>query len=468
MNKLKFLILIAILHSWVLSTADEWIIRPGAYESIEHWDDQYFKVSQNGKFGLWNEAGECVVPIEADSITPFYQDRALVLKDNDYKYQILGCLERNGGYTQFSRPYFIFKYYNFFSEGLLPVYDENDDLGYINPTGISILGFDGSYSQIRPFTEGYAVVMSNNDDYYLVNQLGQAQNITFNQSVDIYGLTNVYDGKAYIMKTKIKWWSYDIYTHKTQKETIESRVLDYLYCPACISGRPTKVPYDTKLKKNSYQLVKTDAGLGLIDESDTANSIKVNQDESTIKYYGGQQPYAKFKIETPEKYSDIDLVVKVTEKNGSQPIDYSVEKGEYLIKCNSFSDSISFIVEIEDEGLLLNKSELTYLLQKIDRTSIPLKVSLSTTDNRANENDLVAVVAILSNPGDTEVTTTISLTGSPAFIEKTQKVTIPPNGSKKVTSYFKVTKKLSNLSVIASTDRGESASLKIKELNPFY
>lgn len=468
MKLLKLFCLTAILLSPAISVASEWIIRPGAYDSIEHWDDQYFKVTQNGKIGLWNESGQCVVPIEADSITPFYHDIAVVFKKWNDSYQILGSLVRDKGYHKFSKPYSVFMNYGFYSEGLMPVIDENNDLGYIDAEGSQILGFDGMYYRLRPFTEGYAVVMSVQQDYYLVNQLGQAQNISFNKSINILGITNVLDGKAYIMQSKLKWWSYDIYTQSTQKEQMPSTSYDYLFCPTCLSGRPTEVPFDKPVAGGYYQFVETNSGLGLIRDTDDKNPISIVQSESLLKYYPEQTPYAKFKIDLPEKYASIDLAIQVTDKNGSVPVSYSMENGEYVIKCDQGADSKSFIVEIEDDGLLLSKNELAYQFEKLVHEALPLKVTLHTSGTQANENDLVAVVATLTNPGDTEVTTSVSLSGSPAFIEKVQKVTVPANGTARVTSYFKVTKKLSNATVIASTDRGETASLKLRELNPFY
>lgn len=76
-------------EGWAVVTADgEEIISFGEYQEISGFNKGFAQVKQNGKYGIINEAGELVVPVEYDTIQNFYSQQwfAAKLEKSGKKY----------------------------------------------------------------------------------------------------------------------------------------------------------------------------------------------------------------------------------------------------------------------------------------------------------------------------------------------------------------------------------------------
>lgn len=63
-------------EGWAVVTADgEEVVSFGEYQEIAGFTQGFAKVKQNGKYGIIDEAGEVVVPIEYDFIRTFYAEK---------------------------------------------------------------------------------------------------------------------------------------------------------------------------------------------------------------------------------------------------------------------------------------------------------------------------------------------------------------------------------------------------------
>ena len=176
-----------------------WQMQPSDYNQVERISSTLFKVERNGKIGLINADGTIVAPVVNDNISDCYEHKALITSSDGHGERITGCLTDNGMYYGYATKFYTLNGQKFFSDGLISVADENGKLGYIDERGNQIVGFDGKYSRIKPFTEGHAAVMKNKK-YVLINKEGDEMRFIYSKGVGaaIAGCTNVYNGKAYV------------------------------------------------------------------------------------------------------------------------------------------------------------------------------------------------------------------------------------------------------------------------------
>ena len=251
-KKIGILTLLILLSLGTTAQTIVWQLKPTDYSGIERFGPDLYQVKKDGKIGLIRSDGSVVIPIGYTEMTGFYEHKALVLNDesdSDGNPRILGYLTDEGRYVQFSSSYFSLKGLAFYSDGMLPVNDAKGRRGYLDERGSSVLGFDGKWSSIMPFTEGHAVVFTGKKGdlkYHLIDKDGNYARFLLGNGIELYGGKNVYNGKAMVWDTNGKFYNYDVLTGKcSSSKQPANKQNDYLYCFIDITGRGKTAPYNT-------------------------------------------------------------------------------------------------------------------------------------------------------------------------------------------------------------------------------
>ena len=174
MNKNSFILSISfsVIVLSVYSQTAIWQIKPTDYDKIERLGRTLYIVQKNNKIGIVNEQGTILAPPENDNLGMFYEHKALITLQDSKGERIIGVLSDDETFHKFSNKFYTLNGQKFYSDGVLSVSDENGKVGYIDDKGNQILGFDGKYTKIKPFCEGYASVFKNKK-YYLITLDGE-------------------------------------------------------------------------------------------------------------------------------------------------------------------------------------------------------------------------------------------------------------------------------------------------------
>ena len=186
MKKLLLFLLVSFSISHLMAQSMEWLCRPGKFSDIQYMGFDLFKVRNNvDKWGIVSAEGKEVLDVEYDSITPFVENRALIMDEAGRR--ILGILDTNGDIIKsFENEEIYATSYPYYKDGLLGYKERNGLCGYINSMGrISI---SARFYLAAPFQDGVATVQYADGDGY-------------------YGLINKSGGSAIISDTKYKYLS---------------------------------------------------------------------------------------------------------------------------------------------------------------------------------------------------------------------------------------------------------------------
>lgn len=386
-----------------------WQMRPTEYNQIERLSSSLFKVERNGKIGLINANGTIVAPVVNDNISDFYEHKALITSNDGHGERITGCLTDNGNYYGYTTRYYTLNGQKFFSDGVISVSDENGKLGYIDEKGNQIVGFDGKYSRIKPFTEGYATVMKNKK-YVLIDKAGDEMRFVYSKGVGaaIAGCTNVYRGIAYVYDeyggSDRSYFIYDAVRKSGIEKTkrIKDTTMDYLYCYQSVSGRSKEPPFE-KMRPYSglkglaasqtngmfgymsssstivpYQfssasqfedglaIVNINGMMGILRFVDGA-SFNVTTPLDKHDFYAGNNVSCRFVLSVPSIWQgkNIDVILKdingsvISTTNNSGTFSFSVQP--------STSGPSEYSVVVIGEGICLYENKITYTFNKRER-----------------------------------------------------------------------------------------------------
>ena len=386
-----------------------WQMLPTDYNQIERISSTLFKVVRNGKIGLINADGTLVSPVINDNISDYYEHKALITSSDGHGERITGCLTDNGLYYGYATKFYTLNGQKFFSDDLISVADENGKLGYIDERGNQIVGFDGKYSRIKPFTEGHAVVMKNKK-YVLINKDGDEMRFVYSKGVGaaIVGCTNVFNGKAYVYDeyggNDRSYFIYDAVRKSDLEKTgrVKNTAMDYLYCYQSVSGRTKDVPFE-KMKPYSGMkgLVASQVGgkYGYVSGGSTivpcqfqsASQFEdglaivcINGQTGILKFvdgasfdvtvpmvkhdfYVGNRVSCSFNLSIPSvwKGKNIDVILKdingsaISTTNTSETYTFSVEP--------SVSGQLEYYVVVNGEGMCLYENKIYYTFNKRER-----------------------------------------------------------------------------------------------------
>lgn len=408
-KKLYFSTLFACLAICGNSQTVIWQMQPTDYNQIERISSTLFKVVRNGKIGLINADGTMVAPVVNDNISDCYEHKAIITSSDGHGERITGCLTDNGMYYGYATKFYTLNGQKFFSDGLISVADENGKLGYIDERGNQIVGFDGKYSRIKPFTEGHAAVMKNKK-YVLINKEGDEMRFVYSKGVGaaIAGCTNVYNGKAYVYDeyggNDRSYFIYDAVRRSDLVKTgrVKDTTMDYLYCYQSVSGRAKDVPYE---KMEPYSGMK---GLAAIQVSgmygyggggstivpcqfssasqfeDGLAIVSINGQMGILKYvdgasfdvtvptvkhdfYAGNSVSCSFNLSIPSIWQGKNIDVILKDISGSA-ISITNTAGTYSFSVKpSVSGQIEYSVVVNGEGLRLYESKINYTFNKRER-----------------------------------------------------------------------------------------------------
>ena len=386
-----------------------WQMPPTDYNQIERISSTLFKVVRNGKIGLINADGTMVAPVVNDNISDCYEHKALITSNDGHGERITGCLTDNGIYYGYSTKYYTLNGQKFFSDDLISVADENGKLGYIDERGNQILGFDGKYSRIKPFTEGHATVMKNKK-YVLINKDGDEMRFVYRKGVGaaIAGCTNVYNGKAYVYDefggSDRSFFIYDA-VRKSDIEKIgriKNTAMDYLYCYQSVSGRTKEIPFE-KMKpysgrkglaaslsngmygylsggspivpcqfssasqfEDGLAIVNINGQMGILKFVDGA-SFDVTTPTAKHDFYAGNSVSCSFNLSIPSIWQGRSIDVILKDINGSA-ISTTNTSGTYTFSVKpSASGQLEYSVIVNGEGMCLYESTINYTFNKRER-----------------------------------------------------------------------------------------------------
>lgn len=385
-----------------------WQMPPTDYSKVEPVGKDLFRVVKNGKIGLIRSDGSIVATVENDLMGQFYEHYALLTYMDGHGERISGCLSDDGRYFPFSKKYYTLNGQKFFSDGLLSVADDKGMLGYVDCFGNAVVGFDGKYKRIKPFTEGYAAVLSKEKSkYVLINKEGDEARFLYGGNgvgVAIGGCTNVYKGKAYVYdeygEKEGKFYIYDTSTKEPLKKAskIRNTRKDYLYCYSEITGRGKEIPftdYGYKGEKglspnlenglygfateegtllppqftsatsfsDGYAIVELAGKYGILKYIE-GMSFNVSSTSDAIKFYAGNTARCNFRLEVPNAWSSQAITVLVKDGDGT-PLKVTKVGESYSFDARpSTTSQATYSVTVSAASLKLYECDLSYSFVK--------------------------------------------------------------------------------------------------------
>lgn len=495
-----------------------WAMKPGVYKGIERFLPGFFLVTNDEGMGVVNGNGDVIVEPRATRITGFYENKALVLKNEGKSERILGILSSNGSYVKVENKYYTIKGQELFSEGYLTVTDSSGKVAFMNSNGVIEKEF--SDTSLSPFSEGFATV-GEGDGFHIIDKKFnpvQIENLPF-MGARIEGGTNVCNGKAILWDDYNETFvEYDVKNRKgtkIKKQTLDQIVRDfddynkwdYLGCLTMVSGRSSAIPYQ-KMPEEEVTCKATQQGgrygytsgatVILPSQLDNAEDFHGNNAIATLNgktgllvwrqsngqfkavaspreiSYMKSEPaniVHKFSLTLPTLLTPDDISITVINPDG---IERTVDctGTDYEFTDQGRTETCTFPISINSDGLTMWEGTLNYSYTpkeapKQVEQSVTLLVKLSMNNTRADENDQCKVTATVSNPTSQSITTVVSMTGSSLLQPTSKRVTIPANGSVKVSTYFMVRGRgAKDQWIKATTSDGSSHTLTGLELIP--
>lgn len=472
---------------------------PDNYTEVSRWGYDLYKVVRDGKTGLIHSDGTVVVPIKYDAITSFYEHKSLVVKAENGKERVVGCLTDKGIYMPFTNIYYTLNGQRFYSDGLLSVADEEGRVGYIDEKGNPMLGFNGKYDRIKPFSEGYAVVFKNKK-FSLIDR--NENKVLFIIGLgEVHGGTNVHNGIAYIWDTDGKFYTYDVSSGKCRSiKRLKDIRLDYLYCFSSVSGRTKEIPYtqlpsgtiglkpignngklgysigdkeilpcqlsSATVFEDNFAVVGLDGKLGILKYVDHASDFSLSNSQTHIVYTPGSDVSCSFSLSVPQVWSDKDKDIVVIDKLNNEKVSICASSNQYTFAIKPQGIEKKYDISVFSEGLKLWSEQVTYTFEK--KQEIKLEVSVTVNGSTADEHDMIPVTATIRNPGTEAVTAVVNMTGSDTFVKISKTVTIAAGSTVQVNSCFLVKKACTNQFVQVTTSKGGTALKNGLSFESFY
>lgn len=395
-SKIHKLVFFLSLSSSLPSMAQTavWLMPPASYSDCTYLGKGLFKLVKNGKVGLLDASGAMVAPCEYTALTPFYEGKALLTQSTPKGDRVVGCIDEQGIFHRFSKDYYTLQGQAFYSDGVLSVSNGQGKLGYIDQLGNEVVGFDGKYDRIKPFTEGYAAVFRKKA-YRLIDKTGNEVQFRFSTVGELYGGTNAYKGEVYVWDTDGVFYVYNTQRGgvcQKRKLPSGSRSFDYLYRLSCITGQSRTLPTTEYLVAgkrvlspvsvnglmgyqqdsdevlppqftsasdfvDSYAMVNTSQGLGILRYVD-GQKLDVVGNSSPVKYYGTTAT-CRLSLSVPEAWVGKSLQVYLIDDEG-RSLKFKAHDSYFTFDFSPHRSQHTFTAEVENEGLIICRKELTY------------------------------------------------------------------------------------------------------------
>lgn len=173
----------------------EWLSRPGEYDNIEYAGNDIFRVrNQKGKWGLMQSDGNLILEAVYDSITPFIENRAILLDRPSQR--LLGIIDTKGTFVKdFSGDNVYVSRFPQYKEGRLAFSRGGGKYGYMNENGG--VAIEPRFYLAAPFQDGIAAVQYDNTEYGLIRKDGRSAIISDDR---YYFISTPVDGKVLVIK----------------------------------------------------------------------------------------------------------------------------------------------------------------------------------------------------------------------------------------------------------------------------
>lgn len=154
-----------------------WVITPGAYSDIRIVSSQLLMCQRGNQWDLVTSNGQTVVS-DVDFIDNFYENKAVVARQQNGKYRLLGYINATDmNYNAFPSSLTLYATkYSHFSEGLIAVQDGNGRQGFADAGGRVVVPC--RYQWVAPFCEGVAVVRPKASEALYISKNGTVKTIS--------------------------------------------------------------------------------------------------------------------------------------------------------------------------------------------------------------------------------------------------------------------------------------------------
>lgn len=384
-----------------------WAMLPNGYDTIEPIGKNLFKVTENNKIGLINADGTVVVEPVCDKLIGYYENKALLVRNDEGKGErIIGCLTGNGEFYKFSKKFYTLTGQKFYSEGLISVSNEKGKKGFVDETGNNEFCFDKNYTNIKPFSGGYAVVRDSKSNYLLIDSEGNETKLEHRKEgahEPLNWVCSVYDGKLYAKDIENNFYSCDMNADAGKlfktKKPVDMKSLDYLSRLSSLSGKSKSVPYESIIysgtkglnpnKSNGltgynkgntqilpcqlqsassfvdgYAVVEHNGEKGILKYVE-GSSFDVMSPSEAIEFSPQKNVKCSFSLTVPPVWkSKIAVMLKRTD---GQQVGLSNTGDNYEFEIKPSSNQETYVLTITGESLKLFETQLTYTFKEIIR-----------------------------------------------------------------------------------------------------
>lgn len=505
MNRSGIRILIAaVLLGWSFALGAQtakWIIKP-MYTSITPYCDGVYKVKKGYKAGLIGEDGAALVPATADSITNLSEGYGLILSFEGGKYKLNGIFGENKTVIPVTDDYYVDQY-PFFSEGKLPVCNQKGKYGYINNNGRLVLDFE--YSTVHPFSEGWAAVSKKNligNVTSLIKKSGgggggkiiyineEGKPLVLQAEIgDIYSGTTFKNGEALVTNKENKQYIINPVGAIVRIDNNIPLIFDEKYCLVSEADKnkateAAPVKYDGPTVYTENDLYGYRQGTTIILPAQFSEAMPFSNGyaiagkdgkKGMLKLvngtFSGKQAKGSLPSSDPQTEA-IDYIVSVPAEWRSETLKLTfvdAAKKDNIASSlpgdGAETRTFSFLlpkgkasgeIVLEDENLVLWETGM----KGAASAAIPVKITVPAVA-KANEKDNAFITVRLENKNPEAIETTVKISGdriSP--VEK--KITLHPNSSQSVSTYFYKVTKEENRSIVVETSVADKITKAVK------
>lgn len=502
---------LAILSSLsVKAQTAHWVIRP-QYSSISTYSDQLYKVKSGYMTGLMDKSGKLVVPVTADSITDMRNGHALALKyTSEGRFKLMGILHHDLSYTNIMKDYYVGDY-PFYSEDMLPVYNEKDRLGYLDPNGREVIEFN--LVEAHPFCEGVAAVSRakkgigaavdmagsalsgkykpkgtvgyvKNDGKFVVIQknLGKLEQAYSFRHGEALVVTE--DGRMCFINTRGQFIREDrnvvvelddVYAfHPNYSQEMNQEKFVQTFNGPTIFADGNKIGYRNGGKiilppqfthaypfSNGYAVAAVDGKYGVLNLVD----VEFKHNPKFSKMENSSDQMLDYELQIPSQWGTVPLTMYCKLKNGTESncvLQPSASDKRVFVFSVPAGEKPTF--RLEGDNLVIWEESMSGAASSVGKDD--LDVAILSGAVKANAKDNATVVVRITNNTSNEQEVTVSISGQ-KVIRVNKNVTIPAGGAEKVYATYTNVLKKGTYELTVKLSNGKTVTRTIT-VSPFF
>lgn len=414
-----------------------WQVTP-KYDSLEPCGNNIWKGKTAGKQVLFDAETEIKYTETYDSITPFSDNYALGLKNENSRWRIESIINKQTGQeTKVTDSYYATDK-SYYSEKLIPVADPSGLQGYIDVNGQPVIKC--KYKEVAPFHKGIAHVKAKNGKTENINAKGKS--IKFNGDEWMFVKEELATNTVLL-----PFKQNNVYGYKHSDSIV---VLPQFHSASLFYGDYARVA-----KNDKVGLVR------LNDNPLTTIRKKTKKTERLL-------------VESPQPVNPDNLVVALQKGNDSPAILQVVENDDdgvwYDLKgIKQQNDTLKIQVYynelLQHEQLVIPNIVKPKIEPKNTATATLYVGAVSKRNSKADKNDYEYIVVPITNTSNVKFTgsATIYVDGVPY----TTKLNLAPKRSQTIGASVKVTRERF-ATVYVQLSNGYKSAAKKLNLKPFY